>query len=225
MKILIVEDEKVLRNSLVEGLKIKGYAVEFACDGEEADEKAFCENYDLIVLDLNLPKMDGFTVLKNIRRENREIAVLILSARDGIEDKVKGLDLGANDYLTKPFHFAEFEARVRSLLRRKTVVENPVLMHGALSLNTVTRQVLVNNLPITLTTKETALLEYLLLHKGRVIKLEEMIEHIWDSNSDMSSNSVRVHMSSIRRKLKSQIGADPIQNIIGEGYVIREESK
>lgn len=225
MKILIVEDERVLRNSLVEGLKIKGYTVEFACDGEEAEEKAFCENYDLIILDLNLPKMDGFTILKNIRRENKEIAVLILSARDGIEDKVKGLDLGANDYLTKPFHFAEFEARVRSLLRRKTVVENPVLTHDSLSLNTVTRQVLVNNLTITLTTKETALLEYLLLHKGRVIKLEEMLEHIWDSNADAFSNSIRVHMSSLRRKLKTQMGYDPIANIIGEGYVIKEVSE
>lgn len=225
MKILIVEDEAVLRNSLVEGLKIKGYAVDFACDGEVADEKVFCENYDLIVLDLNLPKMDGFTVLKNIRHENKEIAVLILSARDGIEDKVKGLDLGANDYLTKPFHFEEFEARVRSLLRRKTVVENSVLTHDSLSLNTATREVMVNNMPFALTTKEIALLEYLLLHKGRVIKLEEIIEHVWDSNADMFSNSVRVHMSSLRRKLKNQMGIDPIQNIIGEGYVIRGDSK
>lgn len=181
--------------------------------------------YDLIILDVNLPKIDGFTVLKNIRRENKEIPVLILSALDEIEDKVKGSDLGANDYLTKPFHFAELEARVRSLLRRKIVIENPVLTHGSLCLNTVTRQVLVNNQKIILTTKETALLEYLLLHKGRVIKLEEIIEHIWDSNADMFSNSVRVHMSSLRRKLKENLGDDPIQNIIGEGYVIREESK
>lgn len=111
------------------------------------------------------------------------------------------------------------------MLRRKIVIENPVLTHGSLCLNTVTRQVLANKQKIILTTKETALLEYLLLHKGRVIKLEEIIEHIWDSNADMFSNSVRVHMSSLRRKLKENLGDDPIQNIIGEGYVIREESK
>ena len=140
--------------------------------------------------------------------------MLILSARDGIEDKVKGLDLGANDYLTKPFHFAELEARVRSLLRRKTVIENTVLSSGSLCFDTASR--------ISLTTKENALLEYLLLHKGRVIKLEELIEHVWDSNADTFSNSVRVHMSSLRRKLKGQLGYDPICNIIGEGYVIRE---
>ncbi|MEG0156045.1 MAG: response regulator transcription factor [Anaerovoracaceae bacterium] len=225
MKILIVEDEKDLRDSLAEGLRINGYAVDLAPDGKEADQKIFCENYDLIVLDLNLPHLDGFTILENLRRENKELAVLILSARDDVEDKVRGLDLGANDYLTKPFHFAEFEARVRSLLRRKTVVEDPVLHCGLLCFNTVTRQAFAGDLSIALTAKETALLEYLLLHKGRVIKLEEMIEHVWDSNADLFSNSIRVHLSFLRRKVKGQLGFDPIENIIGEGYVIREETK
>lgn len=225
MKILIVEDEKILRDSLAEGLRLKGYAVDIAADGEDADNKAFCENYDLIILDLNLPKMDGFTVLENFRKENLDVPVLILSARDGIDDKVKGLDLGANDYLTKPFHFAELEARVRSLLRRKTVIENTVLSSGALCFDTVTRVVTAAGDPVSLTMKETALLEYLLLHKGRVIKLEELIEHIWDINADTFSNSVRVHMSSLRRKLKAQVGFDPVTNIIGEGYVIWEDPK
>ena len=222
MKILVVEDEKFLRESLSEGLKIKGYAVDSVSDGEKADEMAFCEQYDLIILDLNLPQLDGFTVLKNIRKINKEVSVLILSARNEIEDKVHGLDLGANDYLTKPFHFAELEARVRSLLRRKTVIENTRLEYKSLCLDTVTRQTTVDGTFIALTTKETAILEYLLLHKGRVIKLEEFIEHIWDSQADTFSNSIRVHMSSLRRKLKSQMGYDPIRNIIGEGYVIQE---
>lgn len=130
MKILIAEDDEKLRSSLAEGLRLKGYAVDVAEDGARADEKAFCESYDLVILDLNLPKMDGFSVLENIRKEQRDVPVLILSARDGIEDKVKGLDLGANDYLTKPFHFAELDARIRSLLRRKTVIENAVLSSG-----------------------------------------------------------------------------------------------
>lgn len=225
MRILVVEDEKTLREALVNGLKIKGYAVDAASGGKQADEMVFCENYDLIILDLNLPEVDGLTVLENFRKENLDVPVLILSARDGIDDKVKGLDLGANDYLTKPFHFAELEARVRSLLRRKTVIENTVLSSGALYFDTVSRTVTAAGNPVSLTMKETALLEYLLLHKGRVIKLEELIEHIWDSNADMFSNSVRMHMSSLRRKLKKQIGDDPIKNIIGEGYVIREESK
>lgn len=222
MKILIVEDEEQLRKSLAEGLRLKGYAIDVAVDGESADEKAFCESYDLIILDLNLPKMDGFSVLENVRKEKRDVPVLILSARDGIEDKVKGLDLGANDYLTKPFHFAELEARVRSLLRRKMVIENTVLSTGSLCFDTASRAVTAEGQPVYLTTKENALLEYLLLHKGRVIKLEELIEHVWDSNADTFSNSVRVHMSSLRRKLKAQLGYDPICNIIGEGYVIRE---
>ncbi|MGB4985751.1 MAG: response regulator transcription factor [Erysipelotrichaceae bacterium] len=222
MKILIVEDEKVIKDSLVEGLKIKGYTVDWASDGEQADEKIFCETYDLIVLDLNLPKTGGFTLLENLRLENISTPVMILSARDGIEDKVKGLDLGANDYMTKPFHFAEFEARVRSLLRRKTVVENTILNINGLQFDTINRQTNYDNKIISLTTKETSLLEYLMLHKGRVIKLDEMLEHIWDSNADAFSNSIRVHLSSLRRKLKNQIGYDPITNIIGEGYVIKE---
>lgn len=222
MRILIVEDEEQLRKSLAEGLRLKGYAIDVAVDGESADEKAFCESYDLIILDLNLPKMDGFSVLENVRKEKQDVPVLILTARDGIEDKVKGLDLGANDYLTKPFHFAELEARVRSLLRRKTVIENTVLSTGSLCFDTVSRTVTAAGDPVSLTTKENALLEYLLLHKGRVIKVEELIEHVWDSNADTFSNSVRVHMSSLRRKLKGKLGYDPICNIIGEGYVIRE---
>lgn len=148
MKILIVEDEKILRDSLAEGLRLKGYAIDVAADGEIADEKVFCENYDLIVLDLNLPKLDGFTVLKNFRKENADVPVLILSARDGIDDKVKGLDLGANDYLTKPFHFAEFEARVRSLLRRKTIIENTILSNGTLQLDMAARVVTVAEVPV-----------------------------------------------------------------------------
>lgn len=225
MKILIVEDDKKLRDSLSEGLLLKGYAIDTAIDGESADEKCFCENYDLIILDLNLPKMDGFSVLKSIRKEKLDIPVLILSARDNIEDKVKGLDLGANDYLTKPFHFAELEARIRSLLRRKTVLENTVLSSDSLYFDTVSRTVTAADSPVALTSKENAILEYLLLHKGRVIKLEELIEHVWNSNADTFSNSVRVHMSSLRRKLKAQLGYDPIDNIIGEGYVIRGGKK
>ena len=224
MKILIGEDERVLRDSLAEGLRLRGYAVDVAADGESAGERPLVESYDLVVLDLNLPKVDGFTVLEEFRRENQDAPVLILSARDGVGDKVRGLDAGANDYLTKPFHFAEFEARMRSLLRRKTVVENTIMSCGALHLDTVAREVTASGAPVPLTVKELALLEYLLLHKGRVIKLEELIDHVWDANANAFSNSARVHLSSLFRKPRAQMGHDPVTNIIGEGYVIREES-
>lgn len=222
MKILIVEDEKDLRESLAEGLRLDGYAIDSCGDGETADELAFSENYDLIILDLNLPKMDGIEVLKNIRKQNKQINVLVLSARAALNDKIIGLDEGANDYMTKPFHFAELQARVRSMLRRKTVIENMTLCCDKVSFDTVSRTTLVKGTPIRLTSKETAILEYLLIHRGRIIKLEELIEHVWDSNADSFSNSVRVHLSSLRRKMRSALDYDPITNVIGEGYIIKE---
>ncbi len=222
MKILIVEDEKDLRESLAEGLRLDGYAVDSCGDGEMADELLFTEAFDLVILDLNLPKMDGIEVLRSLREHNRELNVLILSARATIDDKIIGLDKGANDYMTKPFHFAELQARVRSLLRRKTVQENTVLTCGEVALDTVSRVTSAKGKAVRLTGKETAILEYLLLHKERVIKVDEMMEHIWDSEADSFSNSVRVHLSSMRRKLHAELSYDPIENIIGEGYVMRE---
>ena len=222
MKILIVEDEKDLRESLEECIKINGYAVDSCQDGEVAFEMAFCENYDLIILDLNLPKMDGLTVLKNIRKENKIVNIIILTARDNIDDKVAGLDLGSNDYLTKPFHFAELEARIRSLLRRKVIQQDIILSCKDMKFDTASREVTVNNENITFTNKETSLIEYMMINKGRVISQEELLEHVWDSSVDAFSNSVRVHMPSLRRKLKAELGYDPIKNIIGEGYIIKE---
>lgn len=215
---LVAEDDQDLRESLAEGLRMDGYAVDCCADGETADELAFVENYDLIILDLNLPSMDGLEVLKNIRSRNREVNVLILSARASLDDKIIGLDDGANDYMTKPFHFAELQARVRSLLRRKTVLENVVLTCGALSLDTGTRVVQAAQKRVMLTLKETAILEYLLLHQDRLVSLSELLEHVWDHSVDAFSNSVRVHISSLRRKVKAALGYDPIRNVIGEGY-------
>lgn len=223
MKLLVAEDDKDLRESLVEGLRMQGYAVDCCADGEVADEMAFSENYDLIILDLNLPGMDGLEVLKNIRSQNQTVNVLILSARASLEDKIIGLDDGANDYLTKPFHFAELLARVRSLLRRKTVQESTVLTCDDLSFDTATRTVFASGFEVPLTTKETAILEYLLLHKERLVALSELLEHVWDNSVDSFSNSVRVHISSLRRKLRTALGYDPIRNVIGEGYQLREK--
>ncbi len=224
MRILVVEDELDLLESIVEGLKIDGYAVDGCDNGKDAYEMAFVENYDLIVLDLNLPGMDGIEVLKEIRKINIEIKILILTARTHIKDKVNGLDLGANDYLTKPFHFEELEARIRSLLRRKFIQQDVILSCGKLLLDTSARIATLNEEPLALTRKELSILEYFLLNKGRVISQEELIDHVWDSNADSFSNVIRVHIASLRKKLREALDYDPIGNKIGEGYFIREES-
>ena len=154
---------------------------------------------------------------------NSSTPVLILSARGQIQDKVEGLDLGANDYLTKPFHFEELEARIRSLTRRKFIQENVCLKWGQLTFDTLTRKASVNNETISLTRKESALLEYFLLHQNCIISPEELIEHIWDGSVNSFSNSIRVHISSLRKKLRASVGKDPIQNKVGQGYILMEE--
>lgn len=178
------------------------------------------ESYDLIILDLNLPIMDGMEVLRNLRKEDSETAVLILSARGHLQDKIDGLDSGANDYLCKPFHFEELEARVRSLTRRRTVQNNVILSCGELSLDTKCRTVMAKGEKLSLTRKELGVLEYLLLHQERPVPQEELIQHVWDSSVDSFSNSIRVHISALRKKLRATLGYDPITNRIGQGYVI-----
>ena len=222
MHILVIEDEEQLCRSIAEGLRMNGYETDTCFDGNEGLELCLTENYDLILLDLNLPGTDGLEILRQFREHNTNTPVLILSARDQIEDKVNGLDLGANDYLTKPFHFQELEARIRSLTRRKFVQEDVCLKWNQLTFDTRTRETSVNGVPISLTRKESSLLEYFLLHQNRVISPEEMIEHIWDGSVNTFSNSIRVHISSLRKKLKAAIGFDPIQNKIGQGYILEE---
>lgn len=220
MRLLVVEDEEALCASIAEGLRLDGYEVDTCRDGAEALELCEIENYDLILLDLNLPGLDGMEVLRRLRKEDNETGVLILSARGQIRDKVAGLDAGANDYLTKPFHFEELEARVRSLTRRKFIQEDVCLLCGEISFDTRSRTACAKGQPLSLTRKEAGLLEYLLLHQGRVISQEEMIEHLWDGSVNSFSNSIRVHISSLRRKLRAALGYDPVQNKVGQGYLI-----
>lgn len=222
MRILIVEDEIDLCDSIAEGLEIDGYAVDTCYDGEEASRLIFCEAYDLVVLDLNLPKLDGIEILKEIRTGNKSIKVLILSARGSVSDKVLGLDTGANDYLAKPFDFYELEARIRNLLRRSFVQENTVLSWNTLSVDTVGRVASVCGAAIPLTRKELALLEYFLLNPSKVISQEELMEHVWNMDADCFSNAVRVHIASLRKKLKAALHYDPIKTKIGEGYFLSE---
>ena len=224
MRLLIVEDEKQICDAIAKSLYNAGYEVDTCYDGEEALECILIENYDLVVLDLNLPGMDGMEILKELRQSNEETKVLILSARGQIADKVEGLDAGANDYMEKPFHLQELEARIRSLTRRKFVQKDVCLECGEIKFDTMKREAYAKEEVVPLTRKENGILEYLLINLGRPVSQEELIEHVWDASADSFSGAVRVHMSSLRRKLKSKLGYDPILNKVGEGYQIREES-
>ena len=223
MHLLVVEDERTLCETIVKSLKRLACSVDFCFDGERALELLGTEKYDLVVLDLNLPKVDGLSVLKQLRQTDRDTRVLILSARSEVADKVKGLDLGANDYLSKPFHLAELEARIRSLTLRQFTQQDVLLSCGDLSFDTRSRTAAVNGQTLTLTRKETGILEYLMVHQGRPVSQEELMDHVWDNSVDSFSNSIRVHISALRKKLRAVLGYDPIRNRIGEGYLMGGE--
>ena len=225
MHLLVIEDERALCETIVRSLRRLAYSVDYCYDGEKALALLGVERYDLVLLDLNLPGIDGLEILRQFRTFNTNTPVLILSARVQIQDKVEGLDLGANDYLTKPFHFEELEARIRSLTRRKFIQEDVCLRCSRITFDTRTREASVDGTPLALTRKESALLEYFLLHRNRIISPEEMIEHLWDGSVNSFSNSIRVHISSLRKKLKAALGYDPILNRIGEGYLMGGEEE
>ncbi|WP_312470692.1 response regulator transcription factor [Neobacillus sp.] len=224
MRILVVEDEVDLQEAIAEGLRLDGYAVDTCDNGENAYELLYVENYDLVILDLNLPQMDGLEVLEKIRDEKPELKILILSARGCVADKVKGLDIGANDYLVKPFDFAELEARIRNLLRRKFVQAGNMLSCGEIKVNLAKRVAFICEDDLTLTKKEFALLEYFLLNQDRVVSGEELVEHVWDKNVDSFSSAIRVHIATLRKKLKTVLNYDPIRTKIGEGYFLVEQN-
>ena len=223
MHLLIVEDERALCDTVARSLRRSAYSVDCCYDGEKALELLETERYDLVLLDLNLPGADGMTVLRTLRQTDRETRVLILSARSEVADKVEGLDAGANDYLAKPFHLEELEARIRSLTLRQFTQNDVVLHCGPLSFDTRSRAATAAGQPLALTRKETGILEYLLLHRGRPVSQEELLEHVWDNSVDNFSNSIRVHISALRKKLRAALGYDPVRNRIGEGYLIEEE--
>lgn len=223
MRILVVEDERALCETIVRSLRRLAYSVDPCYDGDTAIDLLGSERYDLVLLDLNLPGADGMTVLRTLRQTDRETRVLILSARGEVADKVEGLDAGANDYLAKPFHLEELEARIRSLTLRQFTQNDVVLHCGPLSFDTRSRAATAAGQTLTLTRKETGILEYLLLHRGRPVSQEELLEHVWDNSVDNFSNSIRVHISALRKKLRTVLGYDPVRNRIGEGYLIEEE--
>lgn len=222
MHILVIEDERSLCETIVRSLRRLAYSVDFCYDGNKAIELLFVERYDLVLLDLNLPGADGMTVLRTLRQTDRDTKVLILSARSEVADKVEGLDAGANDYLSKPFHLDELEARIRSLTRRQFTQNDLILTCGRVAFDTKSRTATTDGQALTLTRKEIGILEYLLLNQGRPVSQEELIDHVWDNSVDNFSNSIRVHISALRKKLRAALGYDPIRNRIGEGYVMEE---
>lgn len=224
MKILLVEDEEKLLETIKEGLVHCGYAVDTALDGEEGSFMAFTNDYDLIILDINLPKKDGFEILKEVRARDSEVNIIMLTALSDVDDRVKGFDLGANDYVLKPFHFEELKARIRSLLRRKTTIKDAVIETKGISFDTTKRTFKIDGENLKLTAKEAGILEYLFFNLGRYVTTEELMEHVWNDEVDIFSNVVRVHMSALRKKLKAKLGKNIIRNEIGKGYIIDEEN-
>lgn len=220
MKLLVVEDEKGMSRALAKGLTKRGYAVDCAFNGEDAIHLYGLNEYDLMVLDINLPKINGLEVLRRIREKDPYFRVLILSARSSIEDRVAGLDQGASDYLTKPFDFRELEARIRGLLRREFLQKDAELYCGGLKLDTVGKTVSFRGRPLSLTKKEYGILEYLLT-QNRMVSAEELIEHVWNSDADLFSNTFKFHISSLRKKLAEAAGESvAIITLRNQGYRI-----
>jgi DNA-binding response OmpR family regulator len=219
MKLLVVEDEKDVAIALDRGLTRYGHAIDVAETGNQALELIDVNNYDLMVLDLNLPDIDGLEVCQIAHKRQPSLLILILTARGEQKDIVTGLDNGADDYLLKPFHFEEILARIRALLRRDMRTRDPILKIQDISLDSVEHVVWKADRRIQLTRKEFSILEYLMRHPNEVISQEELLEHIWDSTSNEISNTIRVHIKSLRENLLDD-SANPkyIQTVIGVGY-------
>jgi two-component system, OmpR family, copper resistance phosphate regulon response regulator CusR len=222
MRILVVEDDRNVANFVRKGLKEELYAVDVCYDGEEALYLVQVNSYDLVILDVMLPKKDGFAVCNEIRRQGNLTPVLMLTARDQLEDRVKGLNEGADDYLAKPFAFEELTARIKALLRRTQDYKTKTLTVGELELDPVSRMISRAGKSIRLTGKEYALLEYLLRNKGRIITQTMIIEHVWDMNYEGMSNVVNVYINHLREKIDKNCGVKYIHTIRGVGYKIDE---
>jgi DNA-binding response OmpR family regulator len=224
MRILVVEDERKVAAFIRQGLVEEGHAVEVVAEGEAAlDAVTAGPAYDLIVLDVMLPKRDGFTVLKTLRGRHVQTPVLLLTARDGVADKVAGLDLGADDYLTKPFAFEEFLARVRALLRRSPGRPEPLLRVADLCLDPATRAVTRGARRISLTAREYALLEYFMRNAGRVLTRPMITQHVWGMDFDPESNIIDVYVGYVRRKIDAEGEPRLLQTIRGAGYLLGPE--
>lgn len=224
MRILVVEDEHKIANSIKKGLEQEKYAVDVVYDGAEGYDYASAEEYDLIILDRLLPGMEGIEITKKLRAKNIHTPILMLTAKVLIKDKVEGLNIGADDYVTKPFAFAELVARVRALIRRPKTATNSVLKLADVTLNTNTFEVQRGDKKIRLSSKEFALLEYLLRHVNTIMTKEQIINHVWNYDADVLPNSVEVYIKHLRDKIDTHLnGKKLIHTIRGFGYKIGEE--
>jgi DNA-binding response OmpR family regulator len=218
--ILVVEDDPRIAAFVTKGLEESGYNVTVARDGEEGYLDARYNSYDLVVLDLMLPKLDGIEVARRLRAEKKATPILMLTARDSEKDKIRGLDVGADDYLTKPFSFGEFLARVRALLRRDTLARSSVMRVGDLELDTAARGVTRAGQPVALSAREYALLEYLVHHAGQVVTRDQLAEHVW-SDSEVESNVIDVYVRYVRQKVDAPFATPLIHTVRGVGYTLR----
>jgi len=221
MKVLVVEDDRKVAGFIEQGLREEGYVVDVAADGEEATMLAHVYEYDIILLDVVLPKKNGFQVATELRREGRNVPILMLTSRDSVEDVVRGLDSGADDYLPKPFHFDELLARMRALSRRGGAERLEVLRFGAIMMDRLRHVAKVEDHLLDLTAKEFQLLEYFLLHPEEVVRRTTLLEKVWDMHFDPESNVVDVHVGNLRRKLKQHAPSQRIETVRGVGFALR----
>jgi two-component system, OmpR family, copper resistance phosphate regulon response regulator CusR len=222
MKILVVEDDRKVAGFVEQGLKEEGYVVDLARDGEEATMLAHVNDYDVMLLDVMLPKKNGFQIATELRREGRNTPILMLTSRDAAEDIVRGLDAGADDYLSKPFRFDELLARIRALYRRGGAERLDVLRYGPIMLDRLRHVAAVNDQVLDLTPKEFQLLEYFLLHPEEVVRRTALLEKVWDMHFDPESNVVDVHVGNLRRKLTSAAGEPLLATVRGVGFSLRQ---
>ncbi len=225
MRILVVEDERKVASFIKKGLEEQSYVVDTAIDGLEGERLALKNEYDAIVLDVLLPKQDGIATCQKIRLKRVDTPILMLTALGETDDKVRGLDSGADDYLTKPFHFEELLARVRALLRRKSQDRSTSLQAGTLVLDPVTRKVERDGRQIRLTSREFALLEYFLRNKGQILSRANLAQHVWNVSFDMDSNVIDVYVKLLRQKIDKDFDKQLLQTIVGAGYVLKDEDE
>jgi two-component system, OmpR family, copper resistance phosphate regulon response regulator CusR len=223
MRILVVEDERRIAAFIEKGLREENYAVDVAYDGIEALDWASAVDYDLILLDVLLPHKDGIEVCQELRAQGSRVPILMITARDAIEDRVRGLDSGADDYLVKPFAFPELAARIRALLRRGGEIKTPHLQVGELVLDTLTRRATRSGQVIELSTREYALLEFLMRHPGQVLSRTQIVDHVWSYDFAATSNVVDVYIGYLRRKVDDGFEAKLIRTMRGSGYTIEAE--
>jgi DNA-binding response OmpR family regulator len=220
VRILVVEDDTPLADILLRSLREESYAVDYALDGQEAEWMAFENPYDLIILDLMLPRKDGITVLQNLREGGVKSPILILTARDTTDDRVKGLDSGADDYLTKPFSLEELTARIRALLLRKETFVPSILEVGSLKIDPSRKEVTIAGTKVEFTAKEYGLLEYFARNAGRVLTRTQLSEHVWDVNFEPTSNVVDVYVGYLRTKINRVLQTSLIKTVRGHGYML-----